>query len=308
MSYSVVVTGGCGFIGSHVIERLIEKGMRVVAVDDLSTGSINNLPVGTDFIHGNITDPGVIRHALKNAEIVIHLAARVTIRDSFRGLAEDVRSNVLGTAVILKELADSNVKKFIFASSMAVYGHAQCLPMGEGHLLKPISPYGIGKTACESYILNYCEHLSIQPVILRYFNTYGPRQSISPYVGVIRTFITNALQGSPLNIFGDGNQSRDFISVHDVSNATVKAVHYSGEHKVFNVGTGIGTDIRSLASMIRSLTGSKSDILFLPAHPGEPLDSVADIRLITEEMGFSSNEVLEKSILDLIEWIKKGLN
>ncbi len=303
-SYALI-TVGCGFIGSHLTETLLQSGIRVKVLDDLSIGRIENLPREADCIHGDITDAHVLQLALKGVDTVIHLAARVSIRDSFRGLSEDVATNVLGTAKLLQALDPSSIKKFIFASSMAVYGHAQDLPIKETHPLNPMSPYGISKSASEAYITNYCAHLGIQPVILRYFNTFGPRQTLTPYVGVIRIFISNALRGKPLTVFGDGRQQRDFISVHDVSQATLKAVDYSGDQTTFNIGTGIGTDVNTLAARIRSYTNSASDIQHLPPQAGEPRDSIADTTRMIQGLGFAPKHSLEQKLPELIAWIQQ---
>ena len=302
------MTGGYGFIGSHITETLLQSGIQVKVLDDLSIGRIENLPREADCIHGDITDAHVLQLALKGVDTVIHLAARVSIRDSFRGLTADVRTNVLGTANLLQKIGASSVKKFIFASSMAVYGHAQDLPIKETHPLNPMSPYGISKSACEAYICNYCAHLGIQPVILRYFNTYGPRQTLTPYVGVIRIFVTNALSGKPLTVFGDGHQQRDFISVHDVSEATLKALDYNGNQTTFNIGTGIGTDVNTLAARIRSFTNSASEIQYLPPQAGEPRDSIADTTRMVQELGFTPKHSLEQKLPELIEWIQQEMH
>lgn len=153
-SSCVLITGGCGFIGSHLTDTLLQSGIQVKVLDDLSIGRMENLPKEADCIHGDITDAHVLQLALKGVDTVIHLAARVSIRDSFRGLTADVRTNVLGTANLLQKIGSSSVKKFIFASSMAVYGHAQDLPIHESQQLNPISPYGISKSASEAYICN----------------------------------------------------------------------------------------------------------------------------------------------------------
>jgi UDP-glucose 4-epimerase len=196
----------------------------------------------------------------------------------------------------------SGVKKFIYASSMAAYGDARHLPIDEKHPLEPTSPYGISKLASERYILCFCKHLGIHPVILRYFNTYGPRQTHSPYVGVITIFIQKLFRNENLPIFGDGEQVRDFINVDDVATANLIAMDYRGSTQIFNVGTGVGTTINSLAQILKEMVGKSAEVNHLPPQPGEPSSSIADVSLAKSELGFQARWSLQEKLAEVIEW------
>jgi UDP-glucose 4-epimerase len=297
-----LVTGGAGFIGSHIVQKLLQKGMETVVLDNLSAGKTENLPPGTQVVIGDVCDPATVRNTLSGVDVVFHLAARVSIRDSFRGFVEDARTNVIGTVTLLHGMEGSGVKKFIYASSMAVYGDARYLPIDEEHPIEPTSPYGVSKLASEDYVLCFCKHLGIHPVILRYFNTYGPKQTFSPYVGVITIFIQKLLRDEDLPVFGDGNQVRDFVHVDDVAAASLISIEYQGGKQVFNVGTGIGTTIHSLAEILKDKMNKSNRVNYQPIQPGEPSSSVADVRLAREELGFTARWSLQEKLEEVIEW------
>lgn len=302
------MTGGAGFIGSNIAEKLLQRGIETVVLDDLSVGKEENIPENAEFIKGDICDPEIVEKALTGVDVVFHEAARVSIRDSFRGFIEDARTNVMGTVNILKCMEGFGVKKFVYASSMAAYGDARYLPIDEQHPLEPTSPYGVSKLASEKYILCFCKHLGIDPIILRYFNTYGPKQTFSPYVGVITIFIQKLLRDEDLPIFGDGNQVRDFINVEDVAAANLMAMDYSGTSQIFNVGTGIGTTVNSLARILQEKMKKNAKINYLPLQPGEPSSSVAQILLAQKELGFNPQWSLNQKLQDVIEWnLRKGV-
>jgi UDP-glucose 4-epimerase len=297
-----LVSGGAGFIGSHVVQKLLQKGIETVVLDNLSVGKTENLPKGAKLVIGDVCDPVTVRNALSGVDVVFHLAARVSIRDSFRGFVEDAQTNVMGTVRLLHCMEGGAVKKFIYASSMAAYGDARYLPIDEKHPIEPTSPYGVSKRASENYILCFCKHLGIHPVILRYFNTYGPKQTFSPYVGVITIFIQKLLRDEDLPVFGDGNQLRDFINVDDVATANLMAIDYQGAKQVFNVGTGVGTTINSLAEIIKERMTKSNKIKYLPIQAGEPSSSVADVQLAKEELGFTAHWSLKEKMGEVIEW------
>lgn len=297
-----LVTGGAGFIGSHLVEHLLKRGLETVVIDNLSVGKKENIPPGAEFIQGDLNDTEAVKKALSGVDVVFHLAARVTIRDSFSGFAEDARTNVMGTINLLSSLKASSARKLIFASSMAVYGDARELPVKEWHPLEPSSPYGISKLACERYILCLCKHLDIRPVILRYFNTYGTRQTLSPYVGVISIFIDKLKAKEPLTIFGDGEQIRDFIHVKDVAEANWLAMEYEGTHDTFNVGTGKGTSVNSLARLLTRMTNAQERFDYLPKQHGEPSNSIAHMGLSRTELGFEPQVTMETGLPEVISW------
>lgn len=303
------MTGGAGFIGSNIAEKLLQRGIETVVLDDLSVGKEENIPENAEFIKGDICDPEIVEKALTGVDVVFHEAARVSIRDSFRGFIEDAKTNVMGTVNILNRMEGGGVKKFVYASSMAAYGDARYLPIDENHPLEPTSPYGVSKLASEKYILCFCKHLGVDPIILRYFNTYGPKQTFSPYVGVITIFIQKLLRDEDLPIFGDGNQVRDFINVEDVATANLMAMDYSGASQIFNVGTGVGTSVNSLARILQETMKKKVGLDYLPLQPGEPSSSIADIRLTKKELGFAPKWSLNEKLPEVIEWnTGRGVN
>lgn len=302
-----LVTGGAGFIGSHLSRALLEKGLKVTIVDNLSTGKIENVPDGAAFFKGDILDNN-LRKILDehNIDIIFHQAARVSIRDSMANFAEDAKTNIMGTANTLSSCAGSNVKKFIYASSMAVYADCEKPePIAEDYILEPISPYGISKLAAEKYCLLLAKKMGISCTILRYFNTYGIGQQYTPYVGVITIFINRLLQGLPIQIFGDGQQRRDFIHVSDVVNANILAMEKDCDSNTFNIGTGKATSVNELAEIVRKKINLAAEIRHIDEHKGELKNSIADITKAKYNLGFLPQETFEDAIDEIIEWNKR---
>lgn len=303
-----LVTGGAGFIGSHIASRLRKAGMAVAVIDDLSMGSLDNLPSGVEFHHGSILDPEAMKKALKGVDVVFHNAAKVSIRNSFDDIYGDTETNVLGTVNVLREAGRAGIKKFIFASSMAVYGEGASLPVTEDGALEPISPYGAGKLAAEAYVAQLAKYYGFESVVLRYFNTYGPGQTLTPYVGVITIFINSLLQGRPPMVFGSGEQVRDFVYVGDVAEANMLAMKSAVNGAVVNVGTGRGTSVNDIASLLISRLGPGLEPVRAPLPMGEPKDSVADITRAKRLLGFEPNTRVEHAITEVIESVKKNFH
>lgn len=296
-----LVTGGAGFIGSHIAERLVSSGMEVAVIDDLSVGRRENVPRGSRFYRASILDASVVSQALDGVDVVFHNAARVSIRNSFEDAVKDAETNVLGTVSLLKESARARIKKFIYASSMAVYGADASAPVSEGGCLSPVSPYGTGKLAGESYLRQISEHYGFEGVVLRYFNTYGPRQTFTPYVGVITIFITRILHGKPPVIFGQGSQVRDFVHVRDVAEANIQAMSKAGHGSVVNVGTGAGTSVAEIAGLLLKKLEPDMIPVFAPLPDGETKDSVADVTELKRVLGFVPDNRLFETIDEVIE-------
>lgn len=302
-----LVTGGAGFIGSHIAEKLLEKGIDVVIVDNLATGKISNVPKDAKFINGDILDNDTIDKALKDVDIIFHNAAKVSIRDSVNHFFEDAKTNLFGTLSLLNGLKNSRAKKLIYASSMAVYGEAKYTPIDEKHPLLPNSPYGISKMAAESYCLNICKTLKIDFTSLRYFNTYGIKQTFTPYVGVITIFINQLLENQPITIFGDGNQVRDFVSVKDVANANILAMEADLRSEIINIGTATGMSVNRIADMLLSLMNKGKEFKkYGPAQIGEPGSSIADISKAGKLLNYKPENQIEKELPFIIDWIKDG--
>jgi len=299
----IVVTGGAGFIGSHIAEELSEDN-DVIVIDNLYAGKIENVPPNVRFIQADIRDYKSIAELISQADYVFHEAALVSVVESVERplLTEEI--NVLGTLNILKALSDGH-GKLVFASSAAVYGDNQNLPLKESEKPKPLSPYGITKVSAEYYCKVFYELYGVPTVSLRYFNVFGERQGYNQYAGVISIFINRALKGEPLIIYGDGRQTRDFIYVKDVVKANILAAESSRANgKVFNVARGERTTIVELALKIIDATNSPSSIIFDKPRPGDIKHSQADISEI-RKLGFKPGYSLEDGLLRTIEWYRR---
>lgn len=299
----ILITGGAGFIGSHLAEALLEKGHAVHVLDNLYMGKRENVPPAARFFEGDIQNPSIVEQAMEGVNAVVHLAARVAIRDSLSHFCEDAQTNLIGTLQLLQHCGKRKIRKFIFASSMAVYGDSQKpTPISETYLQEPISPYGIAKLAAEKYVGLLCKQFNLPWIGLRYFNVYGPRQTFTPYVGVITIFIRNLQKGKPITIFGDGNQERDFIYVGDIVKATLLALESDVNGEVFNVGTGRGTSVKQIAQLLIQNLQPGLEPLFQSSQPGEIRHSIADISKIQRTLGFEPEARLSEKISEVIAW------
>ena len=259
---SVLVTGGAGFIGSHLVPRLLELGHSVTVLDNLSTGKLENLDGVLDhpkfvFQRGDIRDKTIPNEVFDGVDSVIHLAALIDISASVADPIQNHEVNVDGTFNMLHAAIKHNVKKFVFASSTAVYGDAKTLPLQENIALHPISPYAASKVAGEAYCSAFASCFGLETIVLRFFNIYGPRSENSPYSGVITKFLQKIIKGEVLTIDGDGEQTRDFIHVSDIVKAVILALEQEGlKGEVFNVCTGVPTSINQLAATLKTVTAS----------------------------------------------------
>lgn len=302
----VLLTGGAGFIGSHIGEALVKRGYKVHVLDNLSVGKRENVPPEARFFEGDILDASCVEKALEGVEAVIHLAARVAIRDSVSHFCEDARTNLMGTLQLLQQSGQRGIKKFVFTSSMAVYADSdQPNPVTETFLTEPLSPYGISKLAAEKYTLLLSDLFGMQGISLRFFNVYGPRQTFSPYVGVITIFIRRLLMGEPPIIFGDGQQRRDFIYVEEIAKATLLALESEIRGEVMNVGTGKATSVEQIARLLVQKIRPGMEPVYQASQPGEIRNSLADISKIRRLLGFESKVELTEKMDELIEWTRK---
>ncbi|MEW6443404.1 MAG: NAD-dependent epimerase/dehydratase family protein [bacterium] len=299
----VLVTGGAGFIGSHLAEALVERGYRVNVLDNLSMGKRENVPPQARFFHGDILDRPLVEQALEGTEAVFHLAARVAIRDSNNHFFEDAQTNLMGTLHLLNRCGVRGIRKFILASSMAVYADRDGpTPIPETFTTEPLSPYGIAKLAAEKYTLLLSKLFGMEGICLRYFNVYGPRQTFTPYVGVITIFIRSLQKGVAPVIFGDGKQRRDFIHVEDVTRANLLALESDLAGEILNVGTGRGTSVLEIAQMLTGKLGPHLEPVYQIRHPGELRNSIADVSKIRNLLGFQARKELREKIDEIIEW------
>jgi len=272
------VTGGAGFIGSHLVKALVKAGHQVRVLDNLSTGSIENLADvlnAIEFVRGDVRDYGVVESAVRGVDAVVHLAALIDVAESVEkpDLYFDV--NVRGTYNVVK--ASKNVSTFVFASSSAVYGEPIRVPIPEDHPLMPKSPYAASKVSGEAFVQAFANQYGFRPVILRLFNVYGPRQSRA-YAGVIIEFTRRVSRGESPVIFGAGGQTRDFVHVSDVVEAVMLSLRNEGVRGVFNIGSGERVTINYLANLILRLMG-REDLkpIYAPPRPGDVRRSIADI-------------------------------
>lgn len=301
----ILITGGAGFIGSHLAEALVSKGASVIVLDDLSTGkmhNIGNVKERCEIVIRDVRKRSVLENIGK-VDIIFHEAAGALI-PSFKNPNLDLQVNTGGTINVL-EFARKWDAKIIHASTGSVYGNPIKVPIAEDHPLNPISPYGISKLAAEMYCDFYFKEYGIHVVCLRYFNVYGPRQAISEEMGVIPIFVSRAVSGKPPVIFGDGNQTRDFTHVSDVVNANLLAAATKrAKGRIINVGTGTETSILDLAFLILRLCNRKLKPLFSDPKPGDIRRLAADISVAKEALGYEPKISLEEGILDYMSWHK----
>lgn len=307
---SALVTGGAGFIGSHLVEMLVSEGCKVTVMDNLSSGNYFNLKNIEDhisFYEDDIRNQKALNTAIADCEVVFHLAAIVSVPQTIDDPIDAASVNDMGTLFIFEAARQHNVNRVVFASSCAVYGDDVRLPKQEDMTPKPQSPYAVQKLTSEYYASVFYELYDLETVALRFFNVYGPRQDpSSPYSGVISIFMTNALQHAPAVIYGDGNQSRDFIYVQDVARANLLAAtapEVSG--KVINIGSGSSVNINHLWEAICALTGQNLKPEYAPKRPGDIVKSVAAIDSAKSRLGFEPETSFEKGLKSTFEWYRK---
>ncbi len=308
-AYSVarfVVTGGAGFIGSHLVELLVQNGHQVVVYDDLSTGMESNLSgihgqIG--FVRGDIRDHSALKSAMVGAEYVLHHAAEISAIRSVEEpeFVHDV--NVTGTLNVLKCAKECGVKRLAFASSSAVYGDTGSAPQSESLLPQPLSPYGASKICAEHYCSVFHKLYGLETVRLRYFNVFGPRQNPkSQYAAVIPKFLHRVIAGQELHIYGDGGQTRDFVFVKDIARVNYAACfHESAAGRAFNIAAGRSISINELCELIMKVTGKRVDIIYDDAVPGEIRYSSSGGNAAREILGFEPLTSLESGLQEVYQ-------
>jgi UDP-glucose 4-epimerase len=303
----VLVTGGAGFIGSHLVDGLVAEGYGVRVLDDLSTGKLDNiadhLSSGrVDFVKGDIRDAKVVERSVLGVDVVVHLAAMISVPLSVENprLAFDV--NVNGTLNLLQLCVEAHVGRFVFASSCAVYGDPAVLPVDEQVPPCPISPYAESKLLAERYCLGFQHRELLGSVVLRFFNVYGPRQGMNDYSGVITRFIEFCSSGLPLTVYGDGKQTRDFVNVKDIVAAIISSIKSEGAvGEVINVGSGKPTAVNDLAHAVLELSGADVEISYMNPRAGDILDSYADISKAKALLGFEPKVALRDGLQVLLK-------
>ena len=302
-----VVTGGAGFIGSHLAGELLHLG-RVTVVDDCSTGSPGNLghlpPEDLQVLQGSVTDLPFLRRACEGADAVFHLAAIASVQKSLADPARDHEVNATGTLNVLLAARDTGVKKVIFASSAAVYGDAAVPPVDESRCPAPLTPYAASKVASEHLCAVFTARCGLETTVLRYFNVYGPRQDpCAEYAAVVPRFLVRALAGKPPVIYGDGTQTRDFVYVGDVVRATILALQRDASG-VFNIGSGEATRVKDLARLAVAAAGSGAEPVHESRRPGDILHSVASISRAGNVLGYRPRWTLPQGLAETAAWYR----
>ena len=306
MRENVLVTGGAGFIGSHVVDRLVKADYDVRVIDNLSTGKLSNIKKHiasgrVDFVKGDIRNAELVNNCVKNVSAVVHLAAITSVPFSVENPNLTYYNNVAGTINLISSCAKQKVRIFVFISSCAVYGEPDYLPIDEQHLTKPISPYANSKFIAEYYCRGFHKKKLLRSVVLRLFNVYGPRQSMNDYSGVITNFIDRGKQELPIVIYGDGSQTRDFVNVCDVVEAVLSAMaNKAAEDEVFNIGSGKSTSIYELAEAVSELAGLNPQFIHETPRLGDIKHSHADISKAEELLGYRPKVSLRDGLRALL--------
>jgi nucleoside-diphosphate-sugar epimerase len=311
-----LVTGGAGFIGSNLTEYLLDKGYEVAVLDDLSSGKMENIDQFLPnpkfkFIRDTVTDPSACRKACEGADYVFHEAALCSVPRSIDDPETTEKSNVLGTSNVFLAARDAGVKRVVWASSTSVYGNTDVLPNVEDTPLAPLSPYAASKAAGEMFARAYSEVYDISIISLRYFNVFGKCQDpFSFYAAVIPIFVSKLLKGERPVVYGDGEQTRDFVHIDDVVQANVKAALDAGDEssgKAFNIGRGEETSVNDLYRMIASEMGAGIEPEYAPPRSGEIRKSVADISAAKKAFGYFPKVSVREGIKKSLGWYSKNL-
>ena len=301
---TILVTGGAGFIGSHVVDRLLSLGHKVLIVDDLSTGRLQNLNKGATFYHTSITRPGLEEiFEREQPAIVVHLAAQISVAQSVKDPVRDAEVNIQGTLRLVELSRSYGIDKFIFSSSGgAIYGEPRYMPCDEMHPVNPLSPYALSKHVGEEYLKLYHDSYRQNYVTLRYGNVYGPRQDPHGEAGVVSIFTQAMLEGKQPRIYGTGEQERDFVYVDDVVEANVLALDEGlGE---YNVGTGKGTSINGTFELLRNVIKYRWSPVYGPARPGEVFKISLDSGKFQRETGWSPKISLEEGLSRTVAYFR----
>jgi UDP-glucose 4-epimerase len=302
-----VVTGGAGFIGSHLVEALVQRGVETVVIDSLSTGSWTKIPASAleqiRCVESDCLNADVLDEVCQGAGCIFHLAAVSSVEASLRDPLANIRSGEMALLGVLESARRCGVANLVYASSAAVYGNPVRLPIAEDHPLQPLSYYGVSKLSGEQYLRAFAQLTGSRVTALRFFNVYGPRQDpANPYSGVISKFIDAAQHQSIIGVCGDGAQTRDFIHVSDVASACLAASERipGALYECLNIGTGLATPVNALRSLIMSLTSSAGGFTHLPARQGEIRDSVCNPAKARELIGFAAATKIDDGLMSVV--------
>jgi len=309
MSKLYLVTGGAGFIGSHIVQRLVKRGERVRVVDNLCTGEIERLASVLsviDFVEEDLADPAVCDRVVDGVDYVLHQAAIPSVQRSIRDPMASNRANITATLNVLESCRTHGVRRLVYAASSSAYGDTKVLPKSEDMPANPLSPYALQKFVGERYAKLYFDLYKLETVSLRYFNVFGPSQDpYSEYSAVIPKFITKLLAGEKLTIFGDGEQSRDFTYVENVVQANLLALTADGAAgKMMNLGCGTRISLNQLVKQLENILGLNAQVEYLPARAGDVRDSLADIGLAERLLGYLPRVSVEDGLARTVDWFR----
>ena len=311
MSGFALVTGGAGFIGSHIAAALIARGHRVRIADNLSTGSRANLAVNpaAEFVEGDLADPGFTARAVEGAELVFHQAAIPSVPRSVKDPVASNRANIDATLNVLVAARDAGVRRVVYAGSSSAYGDTPTLPKHEDMPPNPRSPYALQKLVGEQYGQMFTRLYGLETVTIRYFNVFGPRQDpTSAYSGVIAQFARALLENRPPTIYGDGRQTRDFTYIDNVVDGVLRASEADGASgEVINVATGHRVSLLELFETMKKVTGASVEPVFAEGRAGDVRDSLADISKAKRVLGYAPRVTFEQGLADTIAWYRTSL-
>ena len=304
-----LVTGGAGFIGSHLAAELLARGHHVRVVDNLATGMITKVPAGAEFIEGDLTDAATAAEAVRGCEVVLHQAALPSVPLSIAKPRQSHDANINATFNILIAARDAGVRRVVYAASSSAYGDSAVLPKGEGMPANPQSPYALQKNVGETYCRLFTELYGLETVSIRYFNVFGPRQHpSSPYSGVLSLFIKAALAGEASVIYGDGEQTRDFTYIDNVVDGVLRAIEApDAVGEVINVATGGRISLNQAWAVLAGIVGPLPAPTYGPARPGDVRDSQADIAKAERLLGYRPQVGFEEGLRRTVAWAATAL-
>jgi nucleoside-diphosphate-sugar epimerase len=305
----VLVTGGAGFIGSNLVRALKTEGHAVRVIDNLLSGYLANITAFPDveFINDDIRNMEAVDAAVRGCEVVFHLAASVGNKRSIDLPVNDAEINVIGTLRVLEAARKYGVRKVVASSSAGIFGELKTLPIREDHPVEPDSPYGASKLCEEKQCLVYSKLYDMESICLRYFNVYGPNQRFDAYGNVIPIFAFQMLRGQTLTIFGDGQQTRDFVNVRDVVQANIQAAGALGVSGAFNIASGTRISIYGLVEKLKGVSGILPDVVYGPPRLGDVRDSLADISAARNAFGYVPKVGLDEGLSEYITWARQQM-
>ncbi|MFA9428399.1 NAD-dependent epimerase/dehydratase family protein [Natronorubrum sp. A-ect3] len=299
---TILITGGAGFIGSHLSMAFVDDN-DVRILDSLTTGSRANVPAGATLIEGDLRDEEALARVTDGVDLIFHEAALVSVQGSVEDPLTSHEINVDATLSLL-EAARNEGARIVLASSAAIYGHPEQVPITETDPKEPSSPYGLDKLTIDHYSHQYHDLYDLETVVLRYFNAYGPGQVAGDYSGVISVFIDQALSGEDITVHGEGDQTRDFVYIDDIVQANQKAATTDAVGEAYNIGTGESVTIRELAELIQDITDTNSDIVHMDARTGDIEHSKADISKAETQLDYEPTVSLREGLEQTIEWYR----